>query len=438
MIRIRDSQIKEYLENCYFAHNLFVSKKSVTFANIILKHDDMNITEIPRTLLYKDFETINDIFCCQSEETLEYLFYERLKKRPFIANSTSPYHLILSIFNNARYIYYLVECDENSPSLCFNTYLTKSTENIEDLELKEHIMAATMALIYNLLSLNLRNNQEDVKELNKTLYIKYDKKQEKEIKELNEKIHSYFSEPKDNVTSESIKDFHDLIFNKENIPTKIDTLFEELRDIEEAAINAPIQDVAKGIDYLIECYDSPNDSNGEHYMFLTKILNRFENEKSLKNDSEIIEDAIAKIKQRLHNLLTTPEPKPFWEGISINDVIDVNSEKEKELPLELRENISWIIDKNKAPQIIETLKQYMDEKTKPKDLLMALCAAKEVGAIRKPSMNEYKKVFPEFIIKSPDSFDNWFGSKAEHIYKKSKTAKGYYILIDKFKKIIQN
>lgn len=280
----------------------------------------MLITAPPRTLVYKDIEDVVYFLGDKPEITMEREFYNRMYKRPFIMRTDNPLHCALSVFNNARYIYYLIKCEEEKPSHYLSLYLEKAAESIEDIELKSHITASTMALVYSWLDNNLRNNKLHEHGLNKELHVYFDENNEKDITKLNEDIYIHFSEERATVTAENISDFHYLLLKNSNLPSKIDTLFDDIRDIEDAAINAPCRDVAMGIDYLLECYDPQNDTNAEHFYFLNKILKRFENEKSPKCDSETIEKAIATIKQRLQSLETTQEPEPF-HNLSIDNIV---------------------------------------------------------------------------------------------------------------------
>lgn len=379
----------------------------------------MAISDTPRSLVYKDFEKIEDALGNVSEKTLEREFYERLIVRPFIKDSNNPSNYVFMVFNNARYVYYLVVCEENSPSLNFNYYLTKTAEGIEDIDLKCHILAATMALVYNWLY-----NDED---------------READVNNLIEKIYLHFSEEKKGVTTDSIKDFHSLLLKNSKLPTIINSIFEDIRDIEDAANNAPVQDVARGIDYLMECFDPQNGTNGEHYLFLNKILKRFDIEKNSVNDTETIEQAKAIINRRLQHLMSTPEPEPFSLGISLDDIITLPEEEESEIDPDIKDYIGWIADSNKAAVIINTLKHFMNSQKLRADryVLMPLCAAFECDLITKPSEKEYKIVFEKFPIKSTGTqLNNWVSKEGADSYKNLDRYKPLYnIILNRFKTI---
>lgn len=399
----------------------------------------MAIENVPRTLVYRDFKTVADILGSGSERTLEQEFYDRFIKRKFIENLENPPKCICTIFNNARYIYYLIyNEEENDPSLCFNVYLAKAAEVTEGTELKSHITAATMALVYNWLKQRLHENRKYYPELKDESFIHFDERKEENVTKLCEKINLHFSKEEKEVTAENIKIFHDLKMEKSDLPTDIDTLFNDLRGIEEAASNAPILDVAKGIDYLMEFYDSPNGTNGERYLFLTNILKRLENETSLESDSKEIEIAKMTINKELQRLETAPEPKPFSLGLSLDNIISIPIEEEKELPSEMRDHIGWINDSSKASVIIKTLKKHMTGKklTKPKQVLMPLCAALEAGIITKPTWEDYKIIFKEFVFKSETSLNTWVDAEGVKSYRKyKKTSNSFNQLIKLFKEI---
>lgn len=385
----------------------------------------MAIEDVPRTLVYKDIENIKDVLGCESQKTLESEFHERLIKCPFIENLDNPPKRIRTIFNNARYIYYLVYEEEDDPSLCFNFYLAKAVEGSEEIELKSHIIAATMALVYSWFNQKLLKNWEYIPELNKEIFNHFDKRKEENVKKLCEKIYLHFSKEEKEVTAEIIKVFHDLNLEKSDLPTNIDTLFEDILLPKEAAFNAPIQDIARGIGYLMECYDPQNGTNGERYLFLKKILNRFENEKSPEKDSEIIETAKERIKRKILQLEYAPEPEPSLPSLSF-DCISIPKDDEPEIDPEIKDYIGWIIDGSKVSVILKTLHKYMKEKTKPRDLLMPICAAFEAMVIRKPTKKEYDVVFKGHPVKSEDSLNHWVSKEGQKLYKRNSYSSDKY------------
>lgn len=399
----------------------------------------MTIEDVPRTLVYKDFETVADILGSGSERTLEQEFYDRLIKRPFIESLDYPPKWICTIFNNARYIYYLVKTEDDDPSLCFNFYLAKAAEGAEKADTRSHIVAATMALVYSWLKKKLHENRKSIPELKKEIYILFDERKEENVTKLCEKIYPHFSKEEKEVTAEIREVFHYLNMEKSDLPTNIDTLFDDILGIEEAAFNAPIQDLARGIGYLMDGYEVIHYSKSNDYIgFLNRILRRFENEKIPENDSEIIEAAKERINRRIQQLEYVPEPEPSIPNLTF-DSISIPEDDEPEIDPEIKDYIGWIAEPQIAVKIIDTLKSYMIGKdlNQPRYVLMPLCAALECELIRKPSEKEYNKVFKEFPIKSTATqLNDWVSEGAMKEYKKQIRYKPLYnTMLDAFMKL---
>ena len=66
-----------------------------------------------------------------------------------------------------------------------------------------------------------------------------------------------------------------------------------------------------------------------------------------------------------------------------------------------------VIDASKAPQVIILLRQLMEGKTKPKDVLMPVRAAMDAGVIRRPTWEEFYKEFGSYRLKSKTSFSDY-------------------------------
>lgn len=399
----------------------------------------MAIEDVPRTLVYKDFENIKDILGSESQKTLESEFHERLINCPFIENLDYPRKWIRTIFNNARYIYYLVNNEDDDPSLCFNTYLAKAAEGVENADVRNHVVAATMALVYNWLNRKLHEKREYISELNKEIFIHFNERKEENVTKLCEKIYLHFSKEEKDVTAEFIKVFHDLNIEKSDFPTNIDTLYEDILGIEEAAFNAPIQDIARGIGYLIDGYEVIHYCKNNDYIgFLVRILERFKNGKIPEKDSEIIETAKERINQKIQQLEYAPEPEPSIPTLSL-DCISIPEDDEPEIDPEIKDYIGWIAEPKKTVRIIDTLKHYMGGKDikKVRYVLMPLCAALECELIRQPSEIEYNKVFKEFPIKSTATqLNEWVSKEGMNKYKDKIRYKPLYnTMLDAFMKI---
>ena len=76
----------------------------------------------------------------------------------------------------------------------------------------------------------------------------------------------------------------------------------------------------------------------------------------------------------------------------------------------------------------------MEGKTKPKDLLMPLCAALEVGLIRKPTWKEYEIVFKDHSISSDTSLSYWVSSTGMNYYKDKNSSTIYNEMLGEFTK----
>ena len=68
---------------------------------------------------------------------------------------------------------------------------------------------------------------------------------------------------------------------------------------------------------------------------------------------------------------------------------------------------SAVIDTAKADAVIALLRQLMEGKTKPKDVLMPVRAAKEAGVIRRPTWEEFCQEFESYRLKSKTSFSDY-------------------------------
>ena len=386
----------------------------------------MDNSVTPRTLVFDDVKSIKYFLGIESEKTLEREFYERLVNRPFVKNSNNPPKWQLCVFTNARYIYYLIRCEEDYPSQCFNIYLGLAAEGAKESEIKHNVTAATMALVYNWICIKLQENQSGYY---------FDKNTEADIQELKKIIYLHFCNESNTVTAESKSDFFDLIIDvdKCNYPSNIEELCGDVRMIEDAAMNAPIQDVAIGIDYLREFFDY---DSKEEKTFLSDIIERIKDEGQNADNPQIIDDAVSKIDRRIKYLKTHPKSYQSSPNLSYDNYVCIPLQEENAIPPEWEKNLGWIFDRNKAPIILKTVRQYMCGKTKPKDVLVPLCAALEARLIRKPTMQEYHLVFEQYPIKSQDSLDSWISSMGANKYKRSSNYKELYKdLLEKFMEI---
>ena len=68
---------------------------------------------------------------------------------------------------------------------------------------------------------------------------------------------------------------------------------------------------------------------------------------------------------------------------------------------------SAVIDTTKADAVIALLRQLMEGKTKPKDVLMPVRAAMDAGVIRRPTWEEFCQEFGSYRLKSKTSFSDY-------------------------------
>lgn len=66
-----------------------------------------------------------------------------------------------------------------------------------------------------------------------------------------------------------------------------------------------------------------------------------------------------------------------------------------------------VIDTTIADAVITLLRQLMEGKTKPKDVLMPVRAAMEAGVIRRPTWEEFCQEFGSWRLKSKTSFSDY-------------------------------
>jgi hypothetical protein len=90
-----------------------------------------------------------------------------------------------------------------------------------------------------------------------------------------------------------------------------------------------------------------------------------------------------------------------------------------------------VIDASKAPQVIILLRQLMEGKTKPKDVLMPVRAAMEAGVIRRPTWEEFCQEFGSYRLKSKTSFSDYTNPD-----NKPYTGADFEMMKDKFRRLV--
>ena len=315
----------------------------------------MMISDVPRDLIYKYVEDINYFIGSNNEKSLEREFYDRLIRLPFIANSPNATKLVCTIFNNARYIYYLINVEENSVSLCFYCYLTKAAEGIEDEETQKEITASTMALVYNWISYQLDYNREYVPELKKDSFRHFCENKEADVSELKQKIFLHYSEESDNTTSDSIDTFSALLIDGSELPIRLENHFDVPNLWNDGQLDHyDINDIAEGIDYIIEGLHEFFDSAKERRGFLEELKDVLNNQKLVSDKTDVIELAKRKIEQAIVCLRS--EPKGLHTlGLDLSNISRVSEESIPEITESINKDtpaIEDVLERNTFQNII--------------------------------------------------------------------------------------
>lgn len=257
----------------------------------------MLYSEVPRALVYKDIEIISDLLGSSSKPSLEREFHNRLVERPFMKDASNGQRCVLTVFNNAIYICTLITFDEGS-SISTNLYMNKAAEGVDDADLRPHIAAATMALVYNWLGIYVHENNLPSTD-------------SKDIPLLKKNISKYFEDENSGVTSESKEDFNSLVIVDSALNTSLDDKHFSLRSVKDIvnSTDIPILDVVKGIDYIIECYGAEFNNNSERMGFMSRIQDRLDDEKQFVSDINLVDSAIAKVRLEKQRLKYAPEEK---------------------------------------------------------------------------------------------------------------------------------
>ncbi|MBO4500588.1 MAG: hypothetical protein J5732_10120 [Bacteroidaceae bacterium] len=113
----------------------------------------MDYTKVPRVLIYKNRKDLDEFPVADDFDfqSLEEVFLDHLEDRPFIKEAEDAPELILKIFNNARYITTLI-CMENHPQHYLRRYMNIAAEDSKNISMANHVMPATMALVWNYLN----------------------------------------------------------------------------------------------------------------------------------------------------------------------------------------------------------------------------------------------------------------------------------------------
>lgn len=109
---------------------------------------------------------------------------------------------------------------------------------------------------------------------------------------------------------------------------------------------------------------------------------------------------------RLRELKLLAEKKEKGLNIFSDTEVPIVVQEEQIKPV-MSSFSSAVIVASKAPQVIILLRQLMESKTKPKDVLMPVRAAMEAAVIRRPTWEEFCQEFGSYRLKSKTSFSDY-------------------------------
>lgn len=95
------------------------------------------------------------------------------------------------------------------------------------------------------------------------------------------------------------------------------------------------------------------------------------------------------------------------------------------------QSVPIVIDKDKVKEVIALLRQLMEGKTKPKDVLMPVRAAMEAGVIRRPTWEEFCQEFGSYRLKSKTSFSDYTNPE-----KSPYTGADFQMMKEKFRQLV--
>lgn len=172
-------------------------------------------------------------------------------------------------------------------------------------------------------------------------------------------------------------------------------------------------------------------------------------------ECHIVEKTYTQIKEKIVKLLNSPNIKERKlkgyevESTELDRDIAIAyflAAKQKEKDTELSKGISKgsqltekelnsfssvVYDISKAPRIIQKIKEKMEGKTNPKDILMPIRAAMDAGIIRRPKWRQFCSVFGEDIIKSKSSLTYYTDERKDNVY----YGQFYDNMVEDFKKL---
>lgn len=227
----------------------------------------MEYIDLPASFIYENKNDIND-FPIGVDQSLEREFFKLLKRRPFIRESEDAPKYVLAIYNNACYICRLIALEKN-PTLYLKKYMKIASDNHKDIMWGNHVLPATMALVYNWI-------RTDYFKSTQSFFSDID---ENERKEFIECIFDSFQDWDEKGASTGKDDFYSLIIDTNIYKSSMTDGVFDMRDIKEV-IKSPAAypiDIIKGIDYILELIsDELYDTKEESIYYLQQMQKYYE------------------------------------------------------------------------------------------------------------------------------------------------------------------
>ena len=95
------------------------------------------------------------------------------------------------------------------------------------------------------------------------------------------------------------------------------------------------------------------------------------------------------------------------EFADFEEVVDETAEAPVKEEEHKRAFASAVVNVAKVDAVVSLLRQLMEGKTKPKDVLMPVRAAMDAGVIRRPTWEEFCQEFGSYRLKSKTSFSDY-------------------------------
>ena len=95
------------------------------------------------------------------------------------------------------------------------------------------------------------------------------------------------------------------------------------------------------------------------------------------------------------------------EFADFEEVVDETAEAPVKEEEHKRAFASAVVNVAKVDAVVSLLRQLMEGKTKPKDVLMPVRAAMDAGVIRRPTWGEFCQKFGSYRLKSKTSFSDY-------------------------------